>query len=358
MPIKLIHLILEGEASKEAKRQGLEYMAFGRWGKDGKVTHTTVNGRLEPVKSKSTATKPAVSRSTTPSSTVSNPVTPTTQKQGADITPAATQKPKPQSISVNGETDAGTMSYEEFESTIPKFTEEDESIADNDEESGENSIFSVKNWQEVVDTVEKWKWGGEEGRGAWGFDGDEREQMFDVINKNIRETGATVSAPRLHRGISFTNSESAQTFLEQFVPGQSLDLPPCGWAPDASTSMQYGPDDPSEPEISAMIELEAGDTPIKGLATTKIERNMGMDVQREIITPGDVKYEVREVKRHTVTRNGRTQTIYKIVLRQSGYTNEAATPKQKYYALLGFMGGNMAMARNIRQKYNLITKNS
>jgi hypothetical protein len=41
---------LESQASDDAKRQGLEYMKFGRWGKDGKVTHRTTAGRLQPVK--------------------------------------------------------------------------------------------------------------------------------------------------------------------------------------------------------------------------------------------------------------------------------------------------------------------
>lgn len=43
-------LALESKASEEAKRQGLEYMSFGRWGKDGKVTHTTQSGKLVPVR--------------------------------------------------------------------------------------------------------------------------------------------------------------------------------------------------------------------------------------------------------------------------------------------------------------------
>jgi hypothetical protein len=43
-------LALENSASDEAKRQGLEYMSFGRWGKDGKVTHRSVKGKLQPVK--------------------------------------------------------------------------------------------------------------------------------------------------------------------------------------------------------------------------------------------------------------------------------------------------------------------
>lgn len=42
-------LELESKASDDAKRQGLEYMSFGRWGKDGKITHTTQGGKLVPV---------------------------------------------------------------------------------------------------------------------------------------------------------------------------------------------------------------------------------------------------------------------------------------------------------------------
>lgn len=40
----------ESQASDDAKRQGLEYKGFGRWGKDGKITHTTQSGKLVPVR--------------------------------------------------------------------------------------------------------------------------------------------------------------------------------------------------------------------------------------------------------------------------------------------------------------------
>jgi hypothetical protein len=43
-------LELESQAGDDAKRQGLEYLGFGRYGKDGKMTHKTVGGKLQPVK--------------------------------------------------------------------------------------------------------------------------------------------------------------------------------------------------------------------------------------------------------------------------------------------------------------------
>lgn len=43
-------LLLEmSEANLEAKKLGLEYYGFGRYGKDRKVTHKTVDGKLETV---------------------------------------------------------------------------------------------------------------------------------------------------------------------------------------------------------------------------------------------------------------------------------------------------------------------
>lgn len=36
-------------AAEEANRLGLDYLQFGRWGKNGQVTHTSVNGKLTPV---------------------------------------------------------------------------------------------------------------------------------------------------------------------------------------------------------------------------------------------------------------------------------------------------------------------
>jgi hypothetical protein len=47
-------LTLENSASDDAKRQGLKYMHFGRYGKDGVVTHKSQGGKLVPVKNTKT----------------------------------------------------------------------------------------------------------------------------------------------------------------------------------------------------------------------------------------------------------------------------------------------------------------
>ena len=39
----------ESDASDKAKSMGLDYMKFGRYGKDGKVTHKSIGGNLTPV---------------------------------------------------------------------------------------------------------------------------------------------------------------------------------------------------------------------------------------------------------------------------------------------------------------------
>ena len=38
----------ESQAAKDAKTQGLDNLGFGRWGKDGKVTHISDKGKLTP----------------------------------------------------------------------------------------------------------------------------------------------------------------------------------------------------------------------------------------------------------------------------------------------------------------------
>jgi hypothetical protein len=62
--MQLIDIILslnEETAAEEAKRIGLSYMGFGRWGKDNKVTHITKNKRLQKVRT-SRQEKPAKSQ--------------------------------------------------------------------------------------------------------------------------------------------------------------------------------------------------------------------------------------------------------------------------------------------------------
>ena len=46
---KSLGMIGESQASDKAKAMGLEYMSFGRYGKDGKVTHKSIGGQLTAV---------------------------------------------------------------------------------------------------------------------------------------------------------------------------------------------------------------------------------------------------------------------------------------------------------------------
>jgi hypothetical protein len=44
------YILFESSTSDQAKKMGLTSMGFGRWGKDNKVTHKTINGKLVPIK--------------------------------------------------------------------------------------------------------------------------------------------------------------------------------------------------------------------------------------------------------------------------------------------------------------------
>jgi len=47
--ISLAQMLTEADAGEEAKRMGLDYLSFGRYGKDGKVTHKSQDGKLVPI---------------------------------------------------------------------------------------------------------------------------------------------------------------------------------------------------------------------------------------------------------------------------------------------------------------------
>lgn len=47
---QLMLLVEESQLAKQAKAKGLEYLGFGRWGKNGTTTHKSEKGRLVPVK--------------------------------------------------------------------------------------------------------------------------------------------------------------------------------------------------------------------------------------------------------------------------------------------------------------------
>lgn len=342
MIIRLIDLLLENEPSPaaiKAKQMGLVDLGWARWGKEinGKMTHThdTVNGQLVV---KNTTSQKSSSTSQVPSST-----------QTSQSIPAGDSTPKP--FSVRGEIDGGETTADEFRSTYPEFTKEEEESIELDAEDAQQSTLSTP--VSFTELIEKWKWGGEEGIGASSFSAEEREDMFRTITEHIQENNLTVQSPRLFRGVAFSSQEEAESFLGQFAVGESVPFPPCGWAPDAQVAMDYGPDNIMEgghkPQTSIMFELQAEDTPIRGMVTTAFEREMGMHLQHEVITPGDTNYDVKEVKRHTITENGNTRTVYKIVVTQSAHTNEELSKKQKYYALVAHLGGSMGTANKIRQ---------
>jgi len=102
--IRLRDILLEdeSEAAKEAKRQGLESMGFGRWGKDGRVTHVTRLGKLVPFSPTNTQTTGGDKQQTT-----TQPTTQPSQQSTPSVTPTTTKpsSDKPQSTNTDSSSD-------------------------------------------------------------------------------------------------------------------------------------------------------------------------------------------------------------------------------------------------------------
>lgn len=82
-------LILEdtSDAATAAKSQGLDNLGFGRWGKDGKVTHITQNGKLVPYTSPDASSTNNTQKSQQTSTDQStDQKSPTTDKSNTDST--------------------------------------------------------------------------------------------------------------------------------------------------------------------------------------------------------------------------------------------------------------------------------
>lgn len=77
---------LESQASDDAKKQGLEYLGFGRYGKNGKMTHRAVKGKLQAVKPKAApaSTGGKVPPSDTPKTKTTAPASDSTPRFGTD----------------------------------------------------------------------------------------------------------------------------------------------------------------------------------------------------------------------------------------------------------------------------------
>lgn len=89
----------ESKASEKAKQMGLDYMDFGRWGKDGKVTHKSKGDTVVPVRNPHPVKEPRYGNYDTPSSPdylgydddTSVPKQASTKKPQVQTKPAPTQ---------------------------------------------------------------------------------------------------------------------------------------------------------------------------------------------------------------------------------------------------------------------------
>ena len=90
---QLILLLEESQVAKQAKAMGLDYLEFGRYGKNGKMTHKVVNGKLVPATSDEKSGKPPLPKTKSgkldPSS-ASKPLP--TKYKGKDIAAADSQE--------------------------------------------------------------------------------------------------------------------------------------------------------------------------------------------------------------------------------------------------------------------------
>jgi hypothetical protein len=82
------YILVESATSDQAKKMGLTSMGFGRWGKDNKVTHKTINGKLVAVKSAEVPVgkgKPSATKKEKPAQT--------TRKQNLPSVPQSAEVP-------------------------------------------------------------------------------------------------------------------------------------------------------------------------------------------------------------------------------------------------------------------------
>lgn len=92
---KFIRILQEQEtAADKAKQMGLTSMGFGRWGKDGQVTHQTKDGKLEPVVKKEPKKKSTRARKKAPATAPKKAPTPAGTPKKAPA-PAGTPKKAP-----------------------------------------------------------------------------------------------------------------------------------------------------------------------------------------------------------------------------------------------------------------------
>ena len=104
----------ESEASKKAKEMGLDYMRFGRYGKDGKVTHISQGGQLVPVQK----SKPGTPHYQKPTKAVATP--PADDPYGAPVAPRKAGEPVPTTVIRKPSAQGKSTAPAEKPSTSPK----------------------------------------------------------------------------------------------------------------------------------------------------------------------------------------------------------------------------------------------
>lgn len=285
------YLIESITPAEQAKRLGLKYLGFGRWGKvvGGKkvTTHITQGDKLKPVKKKVAAKKKKVTTTKKPKAAVKvqrgnplvswpipNPFSPAAEEDSI-------QRAKRRSERYAEEQG---LSYEWIRP--PEVLAEAKSHASVVQQIAAKEPFGKPG---TMDDIRKW----------WDdnifeqFQSD-RERIYATMDRVIKENDLRVtSAKELYRGVYFSNQniDYAKSFVKMIKSGGTIELPPSGFTTILKVAMDFA--QVGDPQVSIVLRALPPKKGFRGLHLSSIGRNPH-EKETEVVTASS-KYQILSI---------------------------------------------------------------
>lgn len=291
------YLIESITPAEQAKRMGLKYLGFGRWGKivSGKkiTTHTTQGDKLQPVKKKVAAKKKKAAPAKSPRKVK--------VQQGNQLV----SWPIPNPFSGAAE----DLAVERWNRRLERYAEE-QGLSYEWVRPPE-VVAEAKSHASVVQQIAAKEPFGKPGTMSdirmWWDDQiferftSDRERIYATMDRVIKENDLRVtSAKELYRGVHFGNQnmDYAKSFVKMIKSGGTIELPPSGFTTIMKVAMDFAK--VGDPQVSIVFRALPPKRGFKGLHLSSVGKNPH-EKETEVVTASS-KYQIMSILQQETRR--------------------------------------------------------
>lgn len=291
------YLIESITPAEQAKRLGLKYLGFGRWGKvvNGKrvTTHTTKGDKLEPVKKKVVVKKKKVAAPKPPKKVKVQKGTPLVSWPIPNPFSPAAEEDSIQRAKRRSERYAEEqgLSYEWVRP--PEVVAEAKSHASVVQQIAAKEPFGKPG---TMSDIRMW-W---DDQIFERFTSD-RERIYATMDRVIKENDLRVtSAKELYRGVYFANQnmDYAKSFVKMIKSGGMIELPPSGFTTILKVAMDFA--QIGDPQVSIVFRALPPKKGFKGLHLSSVGKNPH-EKETEVVTASS-KYQIMSILQQETRR--------------------------------------------------------